>query len=42
LNDEVVGPFVGGDVDVGLPEELLGGRWSFLKDGLDKCPIVGP
>lgn len=32
LIDEVVGLLVGGDVDIGLPKELLGGRQGFLKD----------
>jgi hypothetical protein len=34
LVDEVVGSFIGGDVSVGVPEELLRGRQSPLEDGL--------
>jgi hypothetical protein len=32
LIDEVMGPLVGGDVDVDIAKELLGGHQSFLKD----------
>jgi hypothetical protein len=42
LVDEVVGSFVGGDVSVGVPEELLGGHQSPLEDGLYASHIMRP
>ena len=29
-SDEVLGPLVSGDVEVGFPEQLLGGSWCLL------------
>jgi hypothetical protein len=40
--DEVLGPFIGGCVDVHLPKQLFRGGGSFLEDGLDKGQIVTP
>jgi hypothetical protein len=38
LPDEVVGSFVGGDVDVGLSEKLLGGHGAFLRIAQTNAP----
>jgi hypothetical protein len=39
--DEVLGPFIRGDVDVCLPEQLFGGGWRFLEYGSDEGRVVG-
>jgi hypothetical protein len=41
-HDEVLGPFIRGDVDVCLPKQLFGGGWCFLEYGSDKGRVVGP
>jgi hypothetical protein len=40
--DEVLGPFIRGDVGVRLPEQLFGGGWCFLEYGSDEGRVVGP
>jgi hypothetical protein len=40
-SDEVLGSLVGGDVEVGFPEQLLGGSWCLLQDGSDKGRVIG-
>jgi hypothetical protein len=35
-SDEVLSSFVGGDVEVGFPEQLLGGSQRFLQYGTDE------
>jgi hypothetical protein len=40
--DEVLGPFIGSDVDVCLLEQLFQGGWSFLKDGSDESRVIRP
>jgi hypothetical protein len=42
LVDEVTGPLVSDDVDVVLMEELFGGHWSLLEDGLYEDLIMRP
>jgi hypothetical protein len=39
--DEVLGPFICGDVDVCLLEQLFGGGWCFLEYGSDAGRVVG-
>jgi hypothetical protein len=39
-SDEVLGSFVGGDVEVGFPEQLLGGIWRFLQYGTDEGRVI--
>jgi hypothetical protein len=39
-SNEVVGPFIRGDVDVYLLEQLFGGGWCLLKYGSDEGPVV--
>jgi hypothetical protein len=39
--DEVLSPFVGGDVEVRLPEQLLGGSRRLLKYGSDEGRVIG-
>jgi hypothetical protein len=39
--DEVLGPFIRGDVDVCLLEQLFGGGWRFLEYGPDEGRVVG-
>jgi hypothetical protein len=40
--DEVLGPFIGGDVDVRLSEQLFRGGWSFLEDGSEESRVIRP
>jgi hypothetical protein len=40
-SDEVLSPFVGGDVEVHLPEQLLRGSWRLLKYGSDEGRVIG-
>jgi hypothetical protein len=40
-SDEVLSPFVGGDVEVCLPEQLLGGSRRLLKYGSDEGRVIG-
>jgi hypothetical protein len=39
-SDEVLSSFVGGDVEVGFPEQLLGGSRCFLQYGTDKGRVI--
>jgi hypothetical protein len=39
--DEILSPFVGGDVEVRLPEQLPGGSRRLLKYGSDEGRIIG-
>jgi hypothetical protein len=39
-SDEVLSSFVGGDVEVGFPEQLLGGSWCFLQYGADEGRVI--
>jgi hypothetical protein len=39
-SDEVLSSFVGGDVEVGFPEQLLGGSRRFLQYGTDKGRVI--
>jgi hypothetical protein len=39
--DEVQGSLVCGDVEVGFPEQLLGGSWRLLQYGSDEGRVVG-
>jgi hypothetical protein len=39
--DEVQGSLVGGDVEVGFPEQLLGGSWRLLQYGSDEGRVIG-
>jgi hypothetical protein len=39
--DEVLSPFVGGDVEVRLPEQLLGGGRCLLQYGSDEGRVIG-
>jgi hypothetical protein len=39
--DEVLSPFVGGDVEVRLPEQLLGGGRCLLQYGSDEDRVIG-
>jgi hypothetical protein len=39
--DEVLGSLVGGDVEVGFPEQLLGGSRRFLQYGSDEGRVIG-
>jgi hypothetical protein len=39
--DEVLGSLVGGDVEVGFPEQLLGGSWRLLQYGSDEGRVIG-
>jgi hypothetical protein len=38
--DEVLSSFVGGDVEVGFLEQLLGGSWRLLQYGLDEGRVI--
>jgi hypothetical protein len=40
-SDEVLSPFIGGDVEVRLPEQLLGGSWRLLKYVSDEGRVIG-
>ena len=40
-SNEVLGPLVGGDVEVGFPEQLLGGSRRFLQYGSDEGRVIG-
>jgi hypothetical protein len=40
-SDEVLGPLVGGDVEVGFPEQLLGGSRRLLQYGSDEGRAIG-
>jgi hypothetical protein len=40
-SDEVLGSFVGGDVDVRLPEQLFRGDGCLLEDGSDEGRVIG-
>jgi hypothetical protein len=40
LPDEVMGSFIGGDVDIKLSQELLGGRRGFLMYSPHEWPIM--
>ena len=40
--DEVLSPFVGSDVEVHLPEQLLGSGRSLLQYGSDEGRVIGP
>jgi hypothetical protein len=40
-SDEVLGPLVGGDVEVGFPEQLLGGSRRLLQYGSDENRVIG-
>jgi hypothetical protein len=40
--NEVLGTLVSGDLDVCFSEELLRGGWSFLEDGSNESPVIGP
>jgi hypothetical protein len=40
-SDEVLSPYVGGDVEVRLPEQLLGGSRRLLKYGSDEGRVIG-
>ena len=39
-SDEVLGPLVSGDVEVGFPEQLLGGGWRLLQYGSDESRVI--
>jgi hypothetical protein len=39
--DEVLSPFVGGDVDICFPEQLLGGGRRLLQYGSDEGRVIG-
>jgi hypothetical protein len=39
-SDEVLGLFVGGDVEVGFPEQLLGGSRRLLQYGSDESRVI--
>jgi hypothetical protein len=39
--DEVLGPFIRGDVDVRFSEQLFGGGWHFLEYDSDEGRVVG-
>jgi hypothetical protein len=39
--DEVLGSLVGGDVEVGFPEQLLEGSWRLLQYGSDEGRVIG-
>jgi hypothetical protein len=39
-SDEVLGPFIGGDVEVGFLEQLLGGSRRLLQYGLDESRVI--
>jgi hypothetical protein len=39
-SDEVLSSFVGGDVEVGFPEQLLGGSRRFLQYGSDEGRVI--
>jgi hypothetical protein len=39
-SDEVLSSFVGGDVEVGLPEQLLGGSRCLLQYGPDEGRVI--
>jgi hypothetical protein len=39
--DEVLSPFVSGDVEVCLPEQLFGGSWRLLKYGSNEGRVIG-
>jgi hypothetical protein len=39
-SDEVLSSFVGGDVEVGFPEQLLGGSRRFLQYGVDEGRVI--
>jgi hypothetical protein len=41
-SDEVLSPFVGGDVEVHLPEQLLGGGRRLLQYGSDEGRVIRP
>jgi hypothetical protein len=38
---EVLGPFIRGDVEVCLLEQLFGGGWHFLEYGSDEGRVIG-
>jgi hypothetical protein len=40
-SDEVLGPLVGGDVEVGFPEQLFGGSRRLLQYGSDEGRVIG-
>jgi hypothetical protein len=40
-SDEVLSPFISGDVEVRLPEQLLGGSRHLLKYGSDEGRVIG-
>jgi hypothetical protein len=40
-SDEVLSPFIGGDVEVRLSEQLLGGSQRLLKYGSDEGRVIG-
>ena len=40
-SDEVLGPFIRGDVEVCLPEQLFGGDMCFLEYGSDEGRVIG-
>jgi hypothetical protein len=40
-SDEVLGSLVGGDVEVGFPEQLLGSSWHLLQYGSDEGRVIG-
>jgi hypothetical protein len=39
-SDEVLSSFVGGDVEVGFSEQLLGGSWCLLQYGTDESRVI--
>jgi hypothetical protein len=39
-SDEVLSSFVGGDVEVGFPEQLLKGSWCLLQYGSDEGRVI--
>jgi hypothetical protein len=39
-SDEVLSSFVGGNVEVGFPEQLLGGSWRLLQYGSDEGRVI--
>jgi hypothetical protein len=40
-SDEVLSPFIGGDVEVRFPKQLLGGSQRLLKYGSDEGRVIG-
>jgi hypothetical protein len=39
--DEVLSPFVDGDVEIHFPEQLLAGGWHLLQYGSDEGRVIG-